>query len=1185
MNIIRRDFLKGAGVAGGALFGNFMFDKMFVGTEAKAQTPAAASQQDRVAFSGCFTCLGRCTLQVQIAPGDIPRYVAGDIEGPVNEGAVCALGAGSPLHYLSPARLRFPLLRKPDAKRGEGKFVRISWDDMLDILVNGDDAAFLKQRSWKYGFLGMKTIREKFPEKLAYYTGRDQYNPTQNGFFAATFGTPNQAGHGGFCSVNVAIGGSYVAGGTWWEAGHIDPHDCKLAILAGVAQDHFPNGTRRLLTKLRSQGARVVSIAPDRYPNLGPVIDDWLPVRPGTDGALVLGVMNELFRLHKAGIAKAQQEPYIDEEYLRWYSNSPYLVIANPDGSIDPPAASNTGLFARVKNSKGDWTPAVRGTDGKVYPFDEVPWRDGIAPDLSFAGEITIPVAPDTEDTVTLRVATAHSLLQVRVSDPQWAPEKVAEITGIDAASIRKLAKDMGDTAMRQAVWVPGKWQDYLGRSFDGFIGRPVAIYIMRGVSAHSNGFQSARDFMILSALLGAIDAPGGWRYKSPAPWPIPDGSYWPSYVNLVDPRQRQDNGVVGGSAIQQRINNDGSVVVTSITPKAPAAGGTTKPIIYTPDQMVVDEKGQPVLLDRSYSWDAPLALHRIFTAANYDAGLEFPQRMEMILWHIANPYWDNAYDIHEDLELVRQKDADGRHTIPFVAIVDTFYGNSVPFCDLVIPDLTFFERFGVHSLLDRPIAAVDGPADSIHWPVLPPLYGVKSWADTLITLGEMLKIPAFLNPDGSKKFPKGYEDFLWKWETAPNSGVGLLGGARGDGTEMLHAKPNPKQVEAYMAPGHIPAYGSSGKDNTFPSAAKLDVKTGALPNGVNAGQQSVGHAHYQYTLPVEIRYRRNVNAGYLKWAQSVGFIPYSKPIPVQIYSEIIQKFRLAGNDKWKGANAGFLALAKSAEARHDDDARQRYADLAVKNVSPPKDERGLALRKILTTLYDPLPFWYEPLDWAADGSDAKTYPLRTEARHVNPWFYHQWQNHNPWHRPMLPFSPIYMNVETAKQYGISSGDWVEFESRIGERVRGMVEVTEATRPDVVWYWKGRNVHPGTLSIAPDSPEVTKGVMFNDIYAYRRPKSWGGEVSGDRGLSLLNLDPFTGQTAWGDLRLKIIGKSPIQESSYGAADALLKATVDRDFMPAVDGTKVLRFSAYKQPSDAGIGWYERSAPPNDAKKR
>jgi len=1173
VGVTRREFFRIAGaVTVAATIGGTLFDKLFVPAHS---APRAVSPQDRVAFTGCFCCLGRCTLQVQVAPGDVPRFVTGDIEGPVNEGSVCALGAGSPLHYLSPARLRAPLLRKPDAERGEGKFVRIRWDDMMDILLDGDDAPFLKRRGWRYGFLGLKTIREKFPEKFVYFTGRDQYNPTENGFFAAVFGTPNQGAHGGFCSVNVAAGGCYVAGGTWWEYGGVDPHHSRLVVLSGVAQDHFPNGTRRLLTKIRSQGGRFVYISPDRFPNLGPLVDQWIPIRPGTDGALVMGLMHELLRLHREGMAQVPPEPYIDEEYLRWYTNAPYLVITNPDGTIDPPASANVGLFARVRNAKGEWVPAIMGTDGVVHPFNEVPWQKGVAPDLQFSGEVTVPLSPEAPTAVALRVSTAFRLLAARLGEDAWAAEKVADVTGVDAATIRQFAKDLGDTAMRQAVWVPGRWTDYLGRSFEGFVGRPVGIYIMRGVAAHSNGFQTARDYMILLALLGAIDAPGGWRYKTPAPWPIPDGDYWPGYATPVDPRQRQKSGVVGGTTVQERILNDGTVIATAVRGRTPAIGGTTKPFIYTPDQLVVDEHGRPLLIDRAYSWDAPFAVHRIFTAVNYDAGTQFPYRVEFLLWHICNPYWDNSYDLDEDLALVRQKHDDGRHVIPFVAIVDTFYGHSVPYADLVIPDLTFFERYGVHSLLDRPISTVDGPADSIHWPVLPPLYGVKSWADTLLQVAERLRIPAVLNPDGSAKYPRGYEDFIWKWELVPGSGIGLLAGARGDGTQVLKGKPNPTQVEAYTAPGYLAAFGDHAQQATYPGPRKVAVTNGALPAGVAPGQQTVGHAHFQYTLPVEIRYRRNVNAGYLQWAHSVGLIPYAKPVPVQLYSEIVQKFRLAGHGKWKGANAYFLWRAKEAAAVHRDQEARFYQDLAARSAHPPSDARGQALRKILTHLYDPLPTWYEPLEWAADGSPADRYPLRTEARHVNPWFYHTWQNHNPWHRPMLLFSPLYMNTETARRYGIESGDWVEFESRRGEKLRAMVEVTEATRPDVVWYWKGRNVRPGTMAIAPDSPEVRKGIMFNDVYAYQRPRSWGGELAAPPGSGLLNLDPFTGQTCWGDLRLRVVGKSSVQESAYGAVDALLKAVASRDFMPAADTIRVFRFSAYKPPAQAGITWYER----------
>ena len=55
-------------------------------------------------------------------------------------------------------------------------------------------------------------------------------------------------------------------------------------------------------------------------------------------------------------------------------------------------------------------------------------------------------------------------------------------------------------------------------------IGRPVSMHAMRGISAHSNGFQTCRTLHLLQIILGTIDVPGGFRYKPPFPKPAPPG-------------------------------------------------------------------------------------------------------------------------------------------------------------------------------------------------------------------------------------------------------------------------------------------------------------------------------------------------------------------------------------------------------------------------------------------------------------------------------------------------------------------------------------------------------------------------------------------------------------------------------------------------------------------------------------
>ncbi len=65
-------------------------------------------------------------------------------------------------------------------------------------------------------------------------------------------------------------------------------------------------------------------------------------------------------------------------------------------------------------------------------------------------------------------------------------------------------------------------WTDWAGRKHDRFIGRPVSMHAMRGISAHSNGFDTCRAIHLLQMLLGSIDCPGGFRYKPPFPRLIP---------------------------------------------------------------------------------------------------------------------------------------------------------------------------------------------------------------------------------------------------------------------------------------------------------------------------------------------------------------------------------------------------------------------------------------------------------------------------------------------------------------------------------------------------------------------------------------------------------------------------------------------------------------------------------------
>ncbi|MEJ2781181.1 molybdopterin dinucleotide binding domain-containing protein [Stygiolobus sp. CP850M] len=1205
LKLTRRDFIKlsGAVSAGIALTymatkGSFT-SKLFV--ESQTEEATAPQDEDVIAFSTCYMCLGRCTMQYQITANNLIRYAGGDIYGRVNNGATCPIGPTAAMHYLSPARMKYPLLRPPTVQRGTGQFIRIDWEDLYDILLNGDNAQFLQERGWKYGFKGLKQIYQCCPEKFVFVTGRDQYNPSENRYFGAMFGTPNEYEHGGFCAANVAIGAVYVAGSTYWEYGYFDDHYAKVLILSGVTQDHFPTGLRRRITMIKERGGTIILIQPDRQPNVGPISNIWVPIRPAHDGLLISSIIHELLRLHEEGMSQTPPTPYIDEEYLRWYTNAPWLVITNPDGTIDPPSASNIGLFLRVTNKNGEWTPAVMGSDGNVYAFTDIPWQNGVYPVLEYEGDLTVPVGPDTTETITVHVKSAFKLLKEQFLVDDYAPENVEAEVGYPAEEITNLAKLLGDTAMRSPVIIEAEWVDYLGRKHEEFIGRPVATYIMRGISAHTNGFNTTRLIMVLEALLGAIDTPGGYRAKYPYPKPVPDGDFWPAYEAVPDPRARitQDDvnsgeiptvgpngesyvGTLGGILINERVYNDGTVKVLKVQKVhyPTVITSTTNPFLYTPDMLAIDENGRPLLIDRAYSWEFPFAQHRSYNVTMWDAGFQFPYNVEFLLWHITNPYWDNSYDLDKDIRLALKQNPDGTYAIPFIAIVDTFYGNSVPFADLVLADTTFLERYGEHSTLDRPITTPDIVADSIEHPILPPLFHARPFSDVEIEIGYLLGLSAFQNPDGSPKYPNGFGDFLWKWQIAP--GVGMLIAGRGqDGTECCKGDPNPNQVKLYTYPGKIPAY-NYGNAQTYPGPQEFPVTNGELPPNVPKGTQKIGHALGEYELPLNIRYYRHVNMYYLQWAHSMGLVPYVKPIVVQIYSEPVARFRLAAYGMWKGYNAYFYYMYKKT-------GNMQYLQLAQQNANVPNDEYGSYIAKIKKIAFWPIPKWYPPLSWTSDGFDPNSFPLQTENRHTTPWFYHHWENHNPWLRPLLRFTPVFMNPSDCQKYGITDMDWVEFESWTGEKVRAMVVCDETTRPGVVWYWKARNIRPGTLAIPTNSPEATISTMFNDVYSMILPPSMGGAdpqsynnldydtLIGSKGPNpaLLNYDPFTGKTSWGDLRFKVsavLGKGSYTVS-YGLSDPYVLTPASAPYNPPPN-LQYLQYNAYKSPEEMGITWYK-----------
>ena len=409
---------------------------------------------DEIRKTTCYMCACRCGINVHLKDGKV-AYIEGNRDHPVNKGILCAKGSAGIMQVNAPSRLRAPLKRV--GPRGSGEFEEISWDEALEIAVG-----------W------LKPIRETAPDKLAFFTGRDQ-SQSFTSFWAQNFGTPNYAAHGGFCSVNMAAGGIYTMGGAFWEFGQPDWEYTKLFMLFGVAEDHDSNPIKAGIGKIKARGARVIGVNPIRT-GYNAVADDWIGITPGTDGLFILALVHELM---KAG--------RIDLDYLARYTNAPVLLDAE------------TGLFVRDADGK---PLVIDRVTGQPAPFDQ----KGVRPDLGAEHEGNRTVI--------------HAMAE-RYLDPQYAPEAVAERCGIPADKIRAIATELARVAFDEAFELEREWTDFRGETHKTMTGRPVSFHSMRGVSAHANGFQTCRALHVLQILLGTVEVPGGFRFKPPYPKPV----------------------------------------------------------------------------------------------------------------------------------------------------------------------------------------------------------------------------------------------------------------------------------------------------------------------------------------------------------------------------------------------------------------------------------------------------------------------------------------------------------------------------------------------------------------------------------------------------------------------------------------------------------------------------------------
>ncbi len=361
---------------------------------------------------------------------------------PRNLGTLCPKGRAQIIALYDPNRVKTPLIRTNE-KGVPGSFREASWEEALTLV--GEK---------------IREVKAKDPRLLIWQKGRSK----AEAFYDEAFVKASEATkltHGPYCSDAGYRACEYTIG--FHGVLHPDFQYCRYLLAwgwniteAGGNKLCWITWPRQLILAREQQGMKVVAIDP-RLRGVGPFADEWLPIKPGTDLALALALCNALI-----------EQGTIDQEYLKKYTNAPFLV-------------KEDGYFLRIEGKEQVWDEA----NGSAKPYDAV----GISPVLE--GEFTVD---------DIKVKPAFQVFKEHVA--KYTPSWAARVCDLPAETIRRIAQELGQNAMIGSTIV----LDSIMLPY-----RPVGAMAYH-MSQQELGFQAIRAILIVFMLLGAVEAVGGLR-------------------------------------------------------------------------------------------------------------------------------------------------------------------------------------------------------------------------------------------------------------------------------------------------------------------------------------------------------------------------------------------------------------------------------------------------------------------------------------------------------------------------------------------------------------------------------------------------------------------------------------------------------------------------------------------------
>ena len=716
--VTRRTFIKiGGAITAAAICGcGFELKNLYTIDDINPD-PNVGDAGVQVIRTACMMCNAGCGLQIKVKDGAAlmiegnpfcphtndystagTEAVLSDISEPDKyPGAPCARGNGGLKTLYDPYRIKQPLKRT--GARGEGKWQAISWKLAFDEIINGGTLP-------EGAFEGLKAIRGKpdsskrASEKLTtddtnYASEAKSGDPANFGFkanryvwirgrdqisqitkrFNDSYGTVNHIEHSSLCNANYSIPAKTTFTGpktAKYSYMRVDLDNVEYLILLGTNPLEANVGTpywARKLMAFKSNGGKLIVVDPF-FTHTASKADTWIPIKPGTDLALLMGIMRWILdnNRHQSNYLSIPNENAASSAGYKNYTDATFLVKTAEGKGEEFLNASEAGLFEGVTTLASDISSSDKvinvqntstfpskgfvkiGDEALYYPEkDDTTNTLGTSTNGCTRGNFNTKAASANAETPVVMpfvVRKADGSIALYSDAASATHDWSGMVNGHECSTSFKLLKDwVTNKTLEEWASLCEVKTDTIQTLADELSGgnKKVCVEAYRGSWGHTNGYQTSRAVNILNTLIGRVDRVGGYCTSK--------------RFGGKEPSKPVSSGLTSGV----RIDRAGSKYEGTL--KTPTRQ-------WYPVASVVTQEAIPSM------------------------AVGYPYKCQALMFYIHNPAYTqpNTQGVKDALT----KKNGNSYAIPLVVSCSIFMDETAALCDYILPDSTYLERYSL---------------------------------------------------------------------------------------------------------------------------------------------------------------------------------------------------------------------------------------------------------------------------------------------------------------------------------------------------------------------------------------------------------------------------------------------------------------------------------------------------------